>query len=423
MKRMIYLLLLSFAFASQACRLTASTATPTPAILADSFFSGRAFQDSNGSGVLDDGDQPLAGARFTAMGFGAETDKSGYATIVIPGGWDQPLQARMAAPPDCGCSLIGPSEVTLQSSGQTRADFLFTAAAILPATPSAAPPSPAGAGPGSGQPTGTDQNDIPYCTTADGVALKMDLRYPQSFNPPAPLVTYVHGGGWKSGDKSEGAGTRFFTALLEQGYIIAAINYRLAPDNIFPAQIEDVRCAVRHLRANAAQYGLDPERIAAMGGSAGGHLVALLGTSGDRPGWPEERYQEDYAGQSSAVQAVVDLFGPADLAGGYNIQSVAATLRPVFGDDPAALATFSPVTYITSAAPPFLILHGDQDRLVPLRQSQILQERLSAAGVPAELVVVKNAGHGFAPSGGRPDPDIEQLAETIIAFLSGIFQP
>jgi acetyl esterase/lipase len=293
MKRLACLFILLLAVPGLACSLSRSAATPTLPALTDAFFNGHAYQDTNGSGRLDAGDLPLAGARFTAGAFGAVTDKSGSAQIVIPGGWLQPLSTQMSAPPECGCDLIGPAEVTLQTSRQTSADFLFTAAR---ATPTGAPnptstsvpvsisPVPSQASLSSTAVAGAMQKDLTYCTTGSGVALKMDLRYPQQFKSPAPLVIYVHGGAWQGGDKAQGSGMRFVPTLLERGYIIASINYRLAPEYIFPAQIEDVRCAVRHLRANAARYGLDPDRIGAIGGSAGGHLVALLGTSGDNPG-------------------------------------------------------------------------------------------------------------------------------------------
>ena len=259
------------------------------------------------------------------------------------------------------------------------------------------------------------QIDLTYCTTSDGVKLTMDLYQPKKMTGPAPVVLYVHGGGWTGGDKSDGAGLLFKEELVRRGYVMAAINYRLAPKYAFPAQIEDVKCAVRHLRANAAKYNLDPERIGAIGGSAGGHLVSLLGTSDNAAGWDSGEYSD----QSSRVQAVVDMFGPSDLkvmmAGSsrrYGLMIFEASSL----DDPL-LQTYSPMTYITPDDPPFLILHGDRDEMVPLEQSQILYDKLKAAGVPVELVVVKNAGHGFRPVDGDIQPSMPRAGPDGGEFL------
>lgn len=263
------------------------------------------------------------------------------------------------------------------------------------------------------------QTDLTYCTTPDGVALKMDLYPPTGAAQagPTPAVLYVHGGGWMQGDKTEGGGAGLYPLLQRSGFLVAAINYRLAPQYKFPAQIIDVKCAVRYLRAHAAAYNIDPQRIGAVGGSAGGHLVALLGVTTAEAGWDSG----EYADQSSRVQAVVDMFGPTDLTQlrlnprrGYG-QEVFAIQS---ADDPL-LKTYSPVTYITPDDPPFLILHGDQDELVPLEQSRILYDKLRAAGVPAELVIVKNAMHAFRPYPGREiQPGGLELFQTLIQFLN-----
>ncbi len=285
-----------------------------------------------------------------------------------------------------------------------------------PAQEMAAPPSPASR---PLRPQAAHPSEVTYCTTPDGAALKMDLYPPTGSHQdgPIPVVLYVHGGGWMQGDKNEGSGAGLYPLLQRSGYLVAAINYRLAPQYKFPAQIIDVKCAVRYLRANAAAYNIDPQRIGAVGGSAGGHLVALLGVTTAEAGWDSG----EYADQSSRVQAVVDMFGPTDLTQlhltprrGYG-QEVFAIQS---ADDPR-LQTYSPVTYITPDDPPFLILHGDQDELVPLEQSQILYDQLRAAGVPAELVIVKNAMHAFRPAGGKEiQPSGMQLFQTLIQFLN-----
>jgi acetyl esterase/lipase len=385
---------------------------PTPEIYADAFFSGHAYVDRNANGKLDSQDVPLQGALFVAAGFRARTDASGVATVVIPGGWDEPVTASMAAPEEGGYRLIGPNQVEMQSGGQTSADFLFSASEDTPVT------TPTGDQELVRPTPGAVYIDLTYCTTSDGVDLKMDLYYPQQMIAPAPLVLYVHGGSWISGDKSDGTGLLFFPQLRARSYILAAINYRLSPTYQFPAHIEDVRCAMRYLRANAATYNLDPDRIGAIGGSAGGHLVSLLGLAGDDIGWQPAAYREAYADQSSRVQAVVDMFGPSDLVRLTQPDSRVRNL--VFGaseGDDHLLQIYSPVTYISSESPPFLILQGDKDETVPEEQSQILYDQLTAAGVPATLVIVKNAGHGFVPTGGELDPSLNEMRDMVNDFF------
>jgi len=259
------------------------------------------------------------------------------------------------------------------------------------------------------------QVDLIYCTTDDGIELTMDMYRPQVGKAPYPVVIYVHGGGWSSGDKSDGVGLIFKQELTRRGYIFVSINYRLAPKYSFPDPIEDVKCAVRHLRDHAAEYNLDPTRVGAIGGSAGGHLVALLGTTDAEAGWDVGQYSE----QSSRVQAVVDLYGPADLLkmfSGSSRSLMLKTFNASNGDDPI-LSTYSPVTYVSADDPPFLIMHGDKDQVVSLEQSEILYERLKQAGVPVKLVVVKNAGHSFKPVEGEIDPNFPELFKMVGDFF------
>jgi acetyl esterase/lipase len=256
---------------------------------------------------------------------------------------------------------------------------------------------------------GTVEKDVTYCTV-EGGALKLDVYYPSSNETPWAVTMYVHGGGWSSGDKAQGAGALEIPALQRAGFLVVSVNYRLAPEYVFPAMIEDVKCAVRYLRAHASQYNLDSTRIGVWGGSAGGHLVALLGTTDASAGFDVGEYLD----QSSRAQAVVDMFGPTDLTvqfeGGYE------KARRVFDGFDAALA--SPVTYVSSDDPPFLILHGEADKLVPIEQSQILLAKLQAAGVPAELVTVANAGHSFMPEDGKSiSPSRKEIAQMIVKFF------
>ena len=240
--------------------------------------------------------------------------------------------------------------------------------------------------------------------------------YPKNFtDQPTPVIVYIHGGGWTSGDKNVGAGSLDVNGLLARGYIVVSLNYRLAPQYKWPAQITDVKCAIRHLRANAALYKIDPNKIGVWGGSAGGHLVAMLGTTDKSAGFDVGEYLD----QSSRVQAVVDLFGPADLPAMFTSNAQLVGNR-VFGstsrDDPI-LVQASPVTYISKDDPPFLILQGDKDKTVPMEQSQELYDKLKAGNVTATLVIVKNAGHGFTPDGGAISPSRAELTKMMGDFF------
>ncbi len=253
--------------------------------------------------------------------------------------------------------------------------------------------------------------DVTYCTM-DGVALTMDVYAPRNQTGATPVVVYVHGGAWMFGDKSEGTGAIMMPALLDAGFAVATVNYRLAPEFTFPAMIEDVKCAIRSLRAHANDYGIDPDRIGAWGSSAGGHLVSLLGTADASAGFDVGEYL-DYP---SDVQAVVDMFGPADLTTLFP-EGREGMRESVFGGFDVALA--SPVTYVSPDDPPFLILHGDADPVVPIAQSEALFARLQAAGVPVQFVRVQHAGHGFVPAGAGPiSPSRTEITQRVVEFFT-----
>lgn len=249
--------------------------------------------------------------------------------------------------------------------------------------------------------------NLDYCT-ADP-AQKMDVYFPDS-GGPWPVLMYVHGGSWMHGDKSEAA--LFARGLTAYGYLVVSINYRLYPPATFPAMIEDVKCAVRALRANAAQYNLDPNRIGAMGASAGGHLVALLGTTAADSGWDVGEYLD----QSSRVQAVIAMAGVMDLSQNFPNADIEAMKRVGFGEYNVMEA--SPITHVTPDDPPFLLIHGDRDELVPYEQSQLMYDRLIQIGVPAQLVIVKNAGHSMIGPGGSTQPTLAEINQIILDFLA-----
>lgn len=233
---------------------------------------------------------------------------------------------------------------------------------------------------------------------------KLDLYLPRSSDRPAPVVLWVHGGGWREGKKDHPPAI----FLVGKGYAVASIEYRLTnePKACFPAQIHDCKAAVRWLRANAKKYNLDPDRFGAWGSSAGGHLVALLGSSG---GVKElEGNVGNYLKESSRVQAVCDWFGPTDLeqlanykaSGPWKPPDLPMQIVTQFLGGPIAQTKklareANPITYVSAKSPPFLIMHGDQDTLVPLSQSQLLADAIKAAGSQVDLRVINGAGHGF----------------------------
>jgi len=261
----------------------------------------------------------------------------------------------------------------------------------------------------------TVEKDVVYRVFQD-TSLTMDLYFPEQRGTQSPLIIYIHGGGWYSGDKATGIGLNNMPELVRRGYVVASINYRLAPRYMFPAQIEDVEYAVDFLRSNASTYRIDPAHIGVMGESAGGHLAALLGLSDERQ-WLDGAHGG--VSQSPRVQAVVDMFGPSDLKLTFE-QHWSMLIEHVFNtSDPESelIKRASPVTYVSRQAPPFLILHGDKDNQVSLDQSMELYSKLKAESDPATLVVVKNADHEFVPEGGPISPSQKQIDRSIADFF------
>jgi len=239
---------------------------------------------------------------------------------------------------------------------------------------------------------------------------KLDLYLPKKDHTTdkLPLIIWVHGGAWRAGSKKNCPATRF----LRKGYAVASINYRLSQHAIFPVQIEDCKAAVRWLRANSNRYGLKPKRIGVWGSSAGGHLVALLGTAGDVKEFDKGRDLN----VSSRVQAVCDYFGPTDFT---KMSQFPSKIRHDAPDSPEskliggsiqenkeACQRANPITYVTKDDPPFLIVHGDKDQSVPHNQSQLLYEALKKAGVQVKLHTVKGAGHGRFNS-----PEVDKMVD------------
>jgi acetyl esterase/lipase len=248
---------------------------------------------------------------------------------------------------------------------------------------------------------------------------RLDLYLPEKAKGRLPLVVWIHGGGWQGGSK-EGCPV---VSMAAKGYVVASINYRFAQHAVFPAQIEDCKAAIRWLRANAAKYHLDPDRVGVGGDSAGGHLVALLGTTGGVKDLEGDLGNLD---QSSRVQAVVDLFGPTDFVTwdpNFN-KAVYSMIEHLLGvspqEDKEKARRASPIAYVTKDSAPFLILHGDQDNVVPLGQSESLAEALQKAGVEVTLKVVHGSGHGGA---AFFSPESRKLIEDFFAKHLGEKKP
>ena len=237
---------------------------------------------------------------------------------------------------------------------------------------------------------------------------KLDLYLPEKADKPLPLIIWIYGGGWAMGSKEGGSPAIQFAA---DGYAVACINHRLSNQAKFPAQIQDCKAAVRWLRANAAKYNLDPNRFATWGGSSGGHLATLTGTSG---GSKEFEIIGGNAEISDCVQAVVDWFGPTDLlkmdeqAGEHSALKHNDAQSPegkLIGgpiqDNKEKAERANPIKYIAMDCPPFLIMHGDADHTVPIGQSELLLEALKKLGIDATLTKVRG-GHG-GPAFEAPD--------------------
>ncbi|ASS93817.1 alpha/beta hydrolase [Peribacillus simplex] len=240
------------------------------------------------------------------------------------------------------------------------------------------------------------------------VPLEMDILQPEG-KKPLPAVVFVPGGGFMSANNDKSVQQRM--SISEAGYVVASIEYRVTPQSTFPSPLEDVKAAIRYLRANAEKFNIDPENIVVMGSSAGGYLAAFAGTTNGLA----EFDKGENLDQSSDVKAVIDLYGLSDLTRvGYGFSEEVQALHKsssapegMWVNGPSVMspggsifdnlekaAKANPITYITKDAPPFLIMHGDKDALVSPNQTEILHENLINKGVDSTYYVVKGAGHG-----------------------------
>ncbi len=240
--------------------------------------------------------------------------------------------------------------------------------------------------------------NLEYATT-DEKDLLLDLYIPE-ITEKTPLIIWIHGGGWTSGSKDSVADSAI--QIAEHNYIVAAVEHRFSQEEIFPAQIHDIKAAVRWLRANADEYNIDENNIGVIGSSSGGHLASLLGTSGGEL----EGEVGNNLDQSSAVQAVVDLFGPVNLA---ELTQDCENICVLNHDEPTSPESnflgctlpdcldkaeeASATTYITADDPPFLIFHGDQDPTISILQSENFHNDLLAAGIDSTFITAEGYDH------------------------------
>jgi acetyl esterase/lipase len=275
--------------------------------------------------------------------------------------------------------------------------------------------------------------EVTYARAIGFRPLKMDIWRPRRAAGPVPLVVWVHGGAFQLGDRRELPPTfapdSVFRLLNEAGIACATVDYRHSLEAPFPAQLHDVKAAVRYLREFAGDLGVDPDRFGAWGESAGGQLAAMLGLTGNR----EDLHGGLGAqGHPSAISAVVDFYGTSSLARIPPRDTLAGLFPPALtaavpagmplqpgpmlvggSDDPALLAAASPVSYVTADAPPFLLIHGDSDGLVPHSQTDLLAAELAEAGVEHEVVTVKGGDHCFFGA--------EDQLDAILAAAVGFF--
>ncbi|MBI5772351.1 MAG: alpha/beta hydrolase [Verrucomicrobia bacterium] len=253
------------------------------------------------------------------------------------------------------------------------------------------------------------EHDVEYLEA--GRKEKGDLYLPAEIpkGHRCPAVLIIHGGGWSGGDKNAAREQNIGTNLALNGYVCFSINYILADSRgtnvVWPQNLHECKTAVRWLRKNAERLHIDPQRIGVIGGSAGGHLAAMVAVTGPESGLDPK---EPYGGFSCRVQCAVDLYGPADLTNWKDI----AAFRKKRANDPELYRLASPTTHADKSDPPILILHGTADKTVEVRQSELFAEALKKAGVEHELVIIPDAPHTF-----HLQPRQRDLRPLVIGFF------
>jgi len=244
---------------------------------------------------------------------------------------------------------------------------------------------------------------------------RADLYFPlqAAADKRLPAVLMIHGGGWVGGKRDAAREINIGSTLARNGYVAMSIEYMLSnrKQAVWPTNLWDCKLAVRWLRKNVDRLGIDPERIGVIGGSAGGHLAAMVALTGPQDGLEPPAPDGDI---STAVKCCVDLYGIADIGTYHDVTMLGKT----FAEDPELYRLASPVTYVRSNSPPFLILHGTADTTVKLAQSELLANRLKQAGVQHELIVIPGAPHTF-----HLQPPQRDLRPIVLNFLDSHLKP
>jgi acetyl esterase/lipase len=245
--------------------------------------------------------------------------------------------------------------------------------------------------------------------------LKLDLFLPKTGTPPYIGIIFIHGGGWSRLSKTHVKEFGYYFA--DKGYFAVCIDYRLSGEAKFPAAVEDCKCAIRWMRANAEKYQVSPDKIAVFGESAGGHLTALIGTSG---GVKELEGTGGYPGYSSRPDLVIPVYGIFDLV--KNVKPGKGSIESFIGCSyeacPARYKAASPITYIDKSDPPFLLFHSTADSVVPYQQSVIFEKYLKDAGVPVDFSTTVGGRHGYVLS----DPYFKPTCDQMIYFMNKYFR-
>ncbi|KAB2639086.1 MAG: alpha/beta hydrolase [Verrucomicrobia bacterium] len=270
------------------------------------------------------------------------------------------------------------------------------------------------------------RGDVSYLP--EGRKEKMDLYIPK--NRPAgtlsPAVLLIHGGGWTGGDKRQAREMEIGTTLAENGFVAASINYALKSAGKYPINLQDCKNGIRYLRAHAKELGINPNKIAVLGGSAGGHLALMVGyTSGDASLAPTSPYP-DFADN---VSAVIDMYGVTDIGNRkktdkdgnpLELRGVDSQVKKIFGETDSDWKKASPITYVRKDVPPTLILQGKRDTTVDRDQSQSLYDALIKAGAVTEVIYLDKAGHTFSfkyAAAKAKKPLERDIGPEVIAFL------
>ena len=259
--------------------------------------------------------------------------------------------------------------------------------------------------------------DLEYGTGA-GEKLRLDLARPEKMERAAPCILVIHGGAWTAGDKRQH--TDLIYKLAQQGYVAATVQYRFCPKHRFPAQVEDVKCAVRYLRAHAEEHKINPALLGAVGFSAGAHLSMMLGTMGKDDGLEG---MGGHADQSSQVQCVVAFFGPTDLTRTDYPATSVFLISQFMGSSPeedkGERKRASPLTYLDQGDAPLLIFQGTKDQLVPHSQALVMTEAMSKASVPGRVELLIGGDHG----GNWGGPEYVRTWEASLEFFAKHLKP